>query len=372
MVLKNLEAVNFRNLYPVKLTFSPTINIFYGNNAQGKTNLIEAIYLLSFFKSFRAETDQELIQWDMASGRIKTEFDSQSLSIELKGTRKDIRLNNTAKRALEVLGELRVASFSPEDILIVTGTPGLRRRFMDSLISTLNRSYLYNLVHLQKVLPTRNRILQWLREGRREDLDAWDDQLIEYAVPIWLLRAQTMAKLNEIIKPLSKKLIENGTLQLSYQPKIEVESDSKPEEIAAMMKKELIEIKAEEIRRATTLLGPQRDDFSLLIEETRNNKFISKDVGIYGSRGEQRVGILGLKLAELDLIEKEMGERPVLLLDDVLSEFDQTHRLHLFSLLNKQQTFITTTDLTFFPEGIIAKAKLFLVSDGKVEVKEKP
>jgi DNA replication and repair protein RecF len=370
MVLKTLEAVNFRNLAPQKLSFSPTINIFYGNNAQGKTNIIEAIYLLSFFKSFRAETDAELIQWDEATGRIKAEFDSQSLSIELKESRKDIRLNNTSKRALEVLGELRVASFSPEDILIVTGAPGLRRRFMDSLISTINRSYLYNLVHLQKVLPSRNRVLQWLREGRSEDLAAWDEQLIQYAAPIWVVRAQIMAKLNEIIKPLSKKLLDNSTLQLNYQTKVEIKPGVKVEELGGLLRKKLIEIKGEEIRRATTLLGPQRDDFSLLIEESRKNRFISKDVGIYGSRGEQRVGILALKFAELDLIEKEMGERPILLLDDVLSEFDAEHRLHLFSLLGKQQTFITTTDLTYFPKETIRKAKLFLVTNGMVDQKE--
>lgn len=367
MVLKNLEVVNFRNLKPIRLTFSPTINIFYGDNAQGKTNVVEAIYLLSFFKSFRAETDVELLQWDQTSARIKAEFDSQTLSVELKPVGKEIRLNNTYKRALEVLGELRVASFSPEDILIVTGAPGLRRRFIDSLLSSINRTYLYNLANLQKVLPSRNRVLQWLREGRSEDLSSWDSQLIQYAVPIWISRAQVMAKLNDTIVAISQKLLAGNKLQVNYLTPIPVTPETTREELTATLTYELARRRGEEIRRAMTLLGPQRDDFTILIEEKGIDKFVAKDISMYGSRGEQRVGILILKLAELDLMEKEVGERPVLLLDDVLSEFDQNHRLHLFSLLGKQQTFITTTDLNFFPEAILQKAKLFAVKDGLCE-----
>lgn len=364
MVLKNLEVVNFRNLKPAKITFSPTINIFFGDNAQGKTNIIEAIYLLSFFKSFRAETDHELLQWDQPSARINGEFGPFTLSIEFKPQGKEIRLNNTYKRALEVLGELRVASFSPEDTLIVTGSPGLRRRFIDSLISSINRSYLYNLASLQKVLPNRNRVLQWLREGRNEDLAPWDLQLAQYSVPIWRQRAVVMAKLNTIVQPISRKLLGGNHLQINYLTQLPVTPQTTENELKESLAKELAKKRGEEIRRASTLVGPQRDDFTLLIEEEINNKIVAKDISLYGSRGEQRVGILILKLGELDLMEKEVGERPILLLDDVLSEFDQGHRLHLFSLLNKQQTFITTTDLNFFPAEVLQKAKLFQVKNG--------
>jgi DNA replication and repair protein RecF len=364
MYLKSLEVTNFRNLKPSKLTFSSGVNIFYGDNAQGKTNFIEAIYLLSFFKSFRAESDSELIQWDQDQARIKAEFDAHSLSIELGSGKKEIRLNNTYKRALEVLGELRVAAFSPEDILVVTGSPQLRRRFLDSLISTVNRSYLYNLVHLQKVLPSRNRLLQWLREGRQEDLAPWDEQLIQYCVPIWLRRYETVTKLNKIIKPIGMKLLETGSLSMVYQTKIVVDANSTTTGLKDSLTKALVEVRGEEIRRATTALGPQRDDFSLIAQEVVSDKIVTKDIGIYGSRGEQRVAILSLKLAELDLIEKEVGERPLLLLDDVLSEFDHSHRLHLFSMLGRQQTFITTTDLTLFPKEILQKAKIFRVRGG--------
>lgn len=368
MVLKSLEVVNFRNLAPTKITFSPKVNIFYGDNAQGKTNFMEAIYLLSFIKSLRAETDQELLQWDKNEARLKGEFDSQTLSILLRPSGKEIRVNNTVTRALEALGELRVASFSPEDILIVTGAPTLRRRFLDSLISLVNRQYLYNLVNLQKVIKNRNRVLFFLKEGRLQDLGPWDDQLVEYASKIWLERFRLANALNEIISPLSKQLLGTGILQIDYQPKISITAEDTPTTLGEKVRRELAKVKAEERRRATTLIGPQRDDFSLLVEETKNDKVIYKDIGVYGSRGEQRVGILSLKIGELDLIEKEVGERPLLLLDDVLSEFDKSHRDHLFARLNKQQTFITTTELALFPPSLLKDAQLMLVEEGKAEL----
>jgi DNA replication and repair protein RecF len=362
MVLNSLEAVNFRNLKPTQLTFSPQINIFFGHNAQGKTNLIEAIYLLSFFKSFRAEADSEMVQWDQKECYLKGDFDAQTLSIEFKKDGKEIRLNHTVKRALEVLGELRVVSFSPEDILILTGAPSLRRRFIDSLISTLNRKYLYDLANLQKVLKNRNRVLYFLREGRQADLSSWDDQLIEYACNIWLERARLIEKLNQTIKKISAQLMAGGKLDIGYQPKIELSKDLGA--LQARLRQELDKVHSEEIRRATTLIGPQRDDFNLVVEEMTGEKVVLKDIGIYGSRGEQRVGILSLKLAEISLIEAELGERPILLLDDVLSEFDQPHREHLFTLLGQQQTFITTTELSAYPEMVLQKARLFEVKDG--------
>ena len=372
MILKTLEIVNFRNLAPLKLTFSPAVNIFYGENAQGKTNLIEAIYLLAYLKSFRAETDQELIQWDQTEASLQATFDSQTLSVLLKPTGKDIRLNNTPKRALEVLGDLRMASFSPEDILLVTGAPLLRRRFLDSLLSMLSRTYLFNLVNLQKALKNRNRILFFLRENKKEDLSLWDEQLVTYSSQIWLERAKIIAKLNPVIKPLSRQLLGSANLQIQYQTKLEFTKEMTLLDLQTQIRAKLLSLRGEEIRRATTLLGPQRDDFTLLAEERRQEKIIYKDIGIYGSRGEQRVGILALKLAELDLLEKETGERPILLLDDVLSEFDHNHRVHLLSLLPRQQTFITTTDLSLFPQTILQKAKLIAVVDGKTEVKPSP
>ncbi len=368
MVLKSLEVVNFRNLASGKINFSPQVNIFYGDNAQGKTNFMEAIYLLSFIKSFRAETDGEMIHWDSSEASLKGEFDSQTLSLVLRPTGKEIRVNNTSKRALEALGELRVASFSPEDILIVTGAPTLRRRFLDSLISLINRQYLYNLVNVQKVIKNRNRVLFFLREGRREDLGPWDDQLVDYASKIWLERFRLTAELNEIIRPISKHLLGSGSLQIDYQTKITITAEDTLTTLGDKVRKELVKARSDEIRRATTLVGPQRDDFTILEEETKNNKVIYKDIGVYGSRGEQRVGILSLKIGELDLIEKEVGERPILLLDDVLSEFDKSHRDHLFGRLSKQQTFITTTELNLFPPPILSQAQLMTVRDGKAEI----
>lgn len=368
MVLKSLEVVNFRNLASSKITFSPKVNIFYGDNAQGKTNFMEAIYLLSFIKSFRAETDSEMIAWDKTEASLKGEFDSQTLSIVLRPSGKEIRVNNTIKRALEALGELRVASFSPEDILIVTGAPTLRRRFLDSLISLINRQYLYNLVNLQKVIKNRNRVLFFLREGRREELGPWDDQLVEYSSKIWLERFRLVAELNEIIRPISKQLLGTGTLQIDYQTKIAITGEDTLVTLGEKIRRELVATKAVEIRRALTLVGPQRDDFLLLSEEVKNDKVIYKDIGIYGSRGEQRVAILSLKIGELDLIEKEVGERPLLLLDDVLSEFDKSHRDHLFSRLSKQQTFITTTELNLFPTALLKDSQLMTVNDGLAEI----
>jgi len=362
-MLTRLEIVNFRNLRSTSVELSKGLNIFWGNNAQGKTNFLEAVYLLSTGKSFRAETDQELIRWKETAAKIIGEAPPLQIELTIEESGKKLLVNRQNKRLIELIGEFLVVLFSPEDLLLLTGPPTLRRAWLNSLISRVDKNYLFNLAKLTRVLKNRNRLLLLASRGSRTDLKVWDDQLIELSSHIWVSRKDFIGKIERILKSLSAKLgVER--IFLEYHPQLEIKSLKETKESLA---KKLTSLREEELKRAQTLVGPHRDDFKVIFETTQEEAVLSKDVGVYGSRGEQRTAILSLKLAELELVQAEKGRRPTLLLDDILSEFDRAHREMIQSLLYHQQSLLTTTSLGFIDPKIVEKAKVFYVEKGDVK-----
>lgn len=369
MSLTHLELQNFRNLPSLKLDFSQNLSVFYGANAQGKTNLLEAINFLATLRSFRSSRESELIGWGQEASRIFGKVGSNEIELMLQKSAKKISLNHSVKNVLEVWGIYKVVSFYPQEVYIVMFSPDRRRKYLDSLISFLDRSYLFRVVQLQKVLRNRNRTLYFIKERRanQAELEVWDQALVDLSVPIWLKRKEVFASLNEILKEKAEPLFVRGQMSLKYQPKITLEKGVSQESLTTQFREELRSTRQAEIERSLTLLGPHRDDFSFVLEEQQTSgKNIKKDLGTFGSRGEQKMGLLSLKTAELDLIEKETGERPSLILDGVLAELDASHREQLFGLVKKQPTFITSTSFNSFPEELIKAAQVYKVENGQL------
>ncbi|OGY29714.1 MAG: hypothetical protein A3F35_01570 [Candidatus Woykebacteria bacterium RIFCSPHIGHO2_12_FULL_45_10] len=359
-MLEKLELVNFRNLKNNTLTLKSGLNVFYGNNAQGKTNLLEAVYLLSSGKSFRAETDKELISWGHQEAKIAGTAPPLQIELEIKEGGKKLRVNRQAKRLIELIGEFLVVLFAPEDLLIVTGPPNLRRGWLNSFISKIDKNYLFNLAKFTKLLKIRNSLLAQKALGRGLELGVWNKQLVELGILLWFSRRDYLGKINEQLKTLSPKL----GAELIYLDSITQIKLTDQREAREDFEKKLAALEREEIRRAQSLIGPHRDDFKIIFEQKLDGKIVSKDVGIYGSRGEQRAAVLSLKLAETEIIEDSKGKKPTLLLDDVLSEFDREHREMIQKLLYRQQSLVTTTSLGFLEKKLLAKANIFYVERG--------
>lgn len=364
MVLEKLSLINFRNLEKQQIKFKNTTNVFFGDNAQGKTNLLEAIYLISTGKSFRTRIDHELITWGEQECRLQAHAGFLDLEVAINQNSKELLINNQRSALTDLIGSFVVVTFTPSDIEIVSGSPDKRRKFLDQIGAVLDKKYLYNLIQLGKVLKNRNQTLWQIKNGRSADLSVWNEQLIKVAASVWLFRVALVEKLNMELKTLSKKITGSG-LVIVYEPPIKFK-ERKELEQAYLNKLNLLE--SEEINKTTTLVGPQRDDFNLIAEELRSEKVISKDLAIYGSRGEQRAAALALKLAEVNLIEKEKNDKPVLLLDEVLSELDNKHRQLLLKEIRGVQSFITTTSLDNVSVRTAGQIEKFEVSEGKIIV----
>lgn len=366
MFLEQLNLLNFRNLKTQKIDFQEGVNVFYGDNAQGKTNLLEAIYLLSTSKSFRARTDHELITWGQEAAKVVGKASFLEIELLVKETKKTLLINKQEKRLTDLIGSFLTVLFTPADVEIISGSPDKRRRFLDQIGSTLSREYLLSLVKLGRIIRTRNQLLWQIRQGKSIDLSVWDSQLSKEAVTIWKYRFALIVLLQEKLQRLAKKLL-GGDLKLVYATSAKGETDKKMEE---RFLEELVVLRNEEIQKTLTLIGPQRDDFRIILELEEGAKVVSKDLTIYGSRGEQRAASLALKLAEIEILEKEKNTRPVLLLDDVLGELDQSHQRLLLSQLKKGQSFITTTNIEFFNQNKNLKFNKFHLERGQVTVVE--
>lgn len=367
MHLEEISFVNFRNLENTKLKFKPGVVSFFGDNAQGKTNLLEAIALLSTAKSFRTRSDHELITWGETQARVKGRADHLAIELTVRANGKKLTVNKQSKKAVELFGNLTTVIFTPADVEIVSGSPQQRRRFLDHLGSNLARDYLLALVGLSKVIRSRNQTLFLSREGRKTDLWVWDQQLAKLASQVWLKRTELAGKVNSELKTLGKKLL-SAHLKLDYHNPLE--DVSKTTERQKIILKALERLRGEEIRKSQTLFGPQRDDFQIILEVTEKDKVISKDLGIYGSRGEQRSATLALKLAEVEIISKEKEEKPLLLLDEVLSELDEGHRKLLLASVKNEQIFITTTNIEAVTDFFGKRLQKFQINSGKVKLVE--
>jgi DNA replication and repair protein RecF len=348
MFLNYLELQHFRNYEAVKVDFSPHINIFYGQNAQGKTNLLEAISLVSFGKSFRTKKDVELIQWENQSCYIKGNFecDEYPLQIELgiADKEKRLKINGQCVKNNEIFGKIPLITFAPDDLQLVKGGPQYRRDFIDLYVALIEPKYRYIYYNYYKVVQQRNRLL---KEGIRDihELDAWNEQLIEKGSKVINYRLNFIDNVKLFIMEAQHQISgSNEKLNIEYIGfRGAVLHYKNEDEIIELFRNELKIVKNNELERRITLVGPNRDDLKLTIGE-------GVDLRIYGSQGQQRTASLALKLGLVNKINETRGQYPILLLDDVMSEFDDYRKQQLLIvLLNSAQTFMTSTSKRDFP-----------------------
>lgn len=365
MWVKALELRNFRNYESLQLfDLSPKVNIFVGQNAQGKTNVVESILLLAVAKSHRTNRDAELIRFEQESSLLQSmvERDGRTLRLDLQllGKGKKGRVNGVEKRKMsDFVGHLNVVLFAPEDLQLIKGGPQQRRRFLDVEIGQVSPQYLYNLSQYQKVLVQRNTLLKEIaKKVAKEDmLSIWDDQLAVYGTKVIQKRLEFVGKLEEFARDIHSR-ISGGKELLSfrYQNSVNAKAD---EDLSEVYFSELQKRKKQDILRGTTSVGPHRDDLQVWIND--------REVSTFGSQGQQRTASLSMKLAEIELIRSEVGEYPVLLLDDVLSELDGERQLHLVESMGERvQTFITTTTTYGLEQFMQEQANVYRVESGAI------
>jgi DNA replication and repair protein RecF len=378
MHLRHLALHNFRNYVRLDLDLLEGVTVLLGDNAQGKTNLLEAIYYLATSRSPHAGAERELVNWLAVEqeplpyarlvGRLARGGGETSIEITLtqhqnNGTRyrKQIRLNGVARRAMDLLGHLNVVLFLPEDIGLVSGSPSGRRRYLDATLCQIDPAYCRTLSRYNQIVTQRNALLRDLRErgGDPAQLAFWDARLVEYGASLVARRREALLALDELACTVHGELTDGvERLQVCYLSSVELDDGQADEEVGTAYRVQLQALRQREIPAGVTLVGPHRDEVRFLVNNV--------DAGIYGSRGQQRTVALALKLAEVQLMERETGECPVLLLDDVLSELDAHRRGFLLDRLDDgpQQAVITTTDLHALPESFLDRCTMWRIQMG--------
>ncbi len=357
MILKSIALNHFRNYSDMFLEFDKGTNILYGDNAQGKTNILEAVYVSGTTKSHKGSKDKELIQFGEEESHIRTVVERDGLDYQIdmhikKHKPKGIAINKVPiKKASELFGILNIVFFSPEDLNIIKNGPSERRRFLDMELCQLDRIYLYHLTKYNKILNQRNKLLKDInfRPELADTLSVWDMQLIEYGKKIINSRNKFIERLNQIVPDIHKKLSGNREeLILHYEPNVK-EDD---------MESELLKNQARDLKFGMTSIGPHRDDMCFNIQDV--------DIRRFGSQGQQRSCALSLKLSEIELVKQSIKETPVLVLDDVLSELDSSRQNFLLNSIHDIQTVITCTGLDEFVKNRFEINKVFRIVNGTV------
>lgn len=387
MLLEKLILTNFRSFNKQSFSFSPQTTLILGPNTSGKTNILEAIYLLATGRSFRAEVEREVIKWGEEIARVKgiisdkklvtqraqknsvpsEKFSALSVAGEAfekqgftpESTESEIILttgqvagqpaptkkylvNGVSRRMIDFVGNLRAVLFWPEDLELVTDSPSVRRKYLDLVLTQVDREYRRCLLAYEKGLRQRNRLLDLIREGKayRGQLLFWDRLLVKNGGVLTDKRQEYIDFVNgQAVYPPTSRLRQAGSLQFQLEYDKSVISETRLEQY-----------KNEEVAAAATLVGPHRDDFKFILED--------RNISLYGSRGEQRMAILWLKLTELEFVASKTGGRPLLLLDDIFSELDHEHRDYVLKLIPQQQTIMTTTDLHLINEKYLKSVKV--------------
>ncbi len=372
MKINRLYAVNFRNYSSCELSLPSMINVFYGANAQGKTNLLEAIFYSAFGLSHRTTAEEELLRLGSEAMAAGVEYESYSGRHEVKlkkyrqqeRWKKEILLDGAKVRPREHYGALNAVMFSPEDLQLVKGEPALRRRFFDMQISQTDPVYYDLLVKYNRVLLQRNRLLKELRDegGSSAALRPWDEEFIRLAAGITKKRLTALAKLEGIVSDIYASITSNKEqLAVRYELKANNGQLLYPADDAAcgedFSRRSMAERQRVDILRGNTGVGPHRDDLQLLLNGTSLRSF--------GSQGQQRSGALALKLSQLEYVRRQLGEFPVLLLDDVMSELDNSRRAQLLRFIDgRVQTFITVNDRELIPA--LAGNAYFKIENGVI------
>lgn len=403
MYISQLSLTNYRNYSRLMLDLPAGPILLRGDNANGKTNLLEAIYFLSTTRGIHARADQQLVNWLVieqdtlpfarVEATIKTQRDSFQLAItvlkEGNAIRKEIRFNGAKKRALDVIGKLTTVMFLPEDIELITGAPATRRRYLDSTLCQIDPDYCLALSRYNKVLTQRNALLKDLfkRNGNPDQLLYWDEQLADYGAILITRRHNLVLDLDTVARQRHRE-VSGGqeSLRLHYAPSFDLHQRPKPDYQLPLLMEELApyasaapptkqvretflaylqEAHAEEINRGVTMVGPHRDDLHFLVDGI--------DMTLYGSRGQQRTAALSTKLAEVVLMKKATGEMPILLLDDVMSELDAHRRQAIIAIVDQAgQSLLTTTDWADYSPEFQERAKRFSVSLGQLREETNP
>ena len=367
MFLAAMELQNFRNYPLLSLEFSPEVNIFVGQNAQGKTNILEAVSLFCLGKSFRTKKETDLIRWQTDFFYIKGLFSDlqnyQRIEIGLAKDQKKIKLNGQEIKGFDFFGQVPLVVFAPDDLQLIKGGPQVRRDFLDLYLAQIAPQYRFIYLNYYRVLQQRNRFLKDSAVVNPVELEVWNEQLVERGIKVIKYRSSLLERIRPYIIEAHKEISgSRETLKLDYLC-MNKYSNPDPEE-AALQKiflDELNQVKGMEMERRVSLAGPQRDDFLLTVND-------GVDLRTFGSQGQQRTAALALKLGLIEVIKAVRETAPLLLLDDVMSEFDDLRKQSLLKLLiNSSQTFITATSPSDFP-GLPKKAAFFTVQKGEVQI----
>jgi DNA replication and repair protein RecF len=407
MHLTRLALTNFRNYAHLELDLAPGVSLLQGNNACGKTNLLEAIFYLATAHSPHAGAERELMRWGASDepipfARVETQVvrrngvrtqleivlvqaaeehrgDDEARRSSARVTKR-IKVNGVGKRALDLLGELNAVLFLPEDLDLVFGSPGDRRRYLDTTLSQIDPRYGRALSKYNQVVEQRNSLLRDFRERAYNptELAVWDEQLIAEGTYLIARRAETVTRYNQLTTDIHPRLTDGREqLRLVYQPSVPLDAPSLAlplseggvggGDIAASFARQLESLRPRELGAAVTLVGPHRDDLRFLIDRVPQTIAYSIDAITYASRGQGRTIALSLKLAEVALMRAETGEDPVLLLDDVMSELDAQRRAALAqTVIDAPQAIITATDLEDFSPEFLEKARVLQMCDGTI------
>ncbi len=357
MKIKQLKLKNYRNYNLLELDFDPSTNILYGDNAQGKTNILESIYMCGTTKSHRGTKDRDIIRFGQEEAHIEAVIDKKGVPFEI-----DIHLKNNSpkgvavnkmpiRRAIELFGIVNIVFFSPEDLNIIKHGPSERRKFIDLELSQLDKVYLSDLTNYNRIVNQRNKLLKdvYDRKDLIETLDIWDLQLVNYGKKIIDRRNQFIVELNEIVGKVHEQLTGGKEhLQIYYEPSIS----------SMDFETNLIKNREKDIRMKSTSVGPHRDDICFMAD--------GLDIRKFGSQGQQRTAALSLKLSEIEIVKKIINDTPILLLDDVLSELDKHRQNYLLDSISDIQTLITCTGLDDFVNNRFHINKIMHVDKGHV------
>lgn len=361
MFIESMELLNYRNYGQLHIEFHKGTNVLYGDNAQGKTNILEAVYVCCTTKSHKGSKDREIVKFGEEESHIKmiVRRDDVPYRIDMhlkKNRTKGIAVNGIPiKKASELFGIVNVIFFSPEDLNIIKNGPSERRKFIDLELCQLNKLYVYNLVQYNKVIAQRNKLLKDMdgTSSLKETLDIWDIQLVKFGKEVIRLRTEFIRELNELIRGIHAHLSgEKEELSILYEPNV----------TEALFEEMLIKNRQQELRQRLTLTGPHRDDLNFIVNGT--------DIRKFGSQGQQRTAALSLKLAEIELVKRTVKDYPILLLDDVLSELDSKRQEHLLSEISHIQTLITCTGLDDLVNSKFEMDKIFKIVEGNVVSEE--
>ena len=357
MIIKSIELRNFRNYENLDIHLDEGTNILYGDNAQGKTNILEAAYLSGTTKSHKGSRDKEMIRFGEKESHIRTVVQKKEKEYQIdmhlrKSGSKGVAVNKIPiKKASELFGILNIVFFSPEDLNIIKNGPGERRRFLDSELCQLNKIYLSDLFQYNHILNQRNKLLKDIaqKESLKSTLDIWDEQLVRYGASVIRSRREFVREMNEVIQRIHSSITgEKEQIELIYEPNVEEEQ----------FLEILLKNREKDFKFKNTSSGPHRDDMCVKINHI--------DIRKYGSQGQQRTAALSLKLSEIHLVERKIKDVPILLLDDVLSELDVNRQNYLLESIKNIQTMITCTGLDEFVNSRFEINKLFKVVDGTI------